>query len=82
MSNAVDAIFDTIEVIPFYENTILETSYQLYDTVNDYIDSVILATAVMRKESLATEDQIILSLKKEIKDRYGIDVFSYRDLVD
>ena len=46
----------------------------------DYIDCVIIATAVMLEEDLITEDSKILRRRKELMDMYNLKVLSYRDL--
>jgi PIN domain nuclease of toxin-antitoxin system len=78
---AVEAIFNAFKVEPFYKPQIIETSYKLKKLIPDYIDCVIAATAITLKEHLITEDSLILSNAKAMKKEYGIEVFSFKDVV-
>ncbi len=82
ISEAINVILNVFDTIPFYRADIIDTAYSLYrNYLNDYIDCIILATAIVLKESLITEDKRILSIKKRVKERYDIEIYSYDDLI-
>jgi len=78
---AIEAILTTFRVKPFYEPEIIEVSYELRKLIPDYIDCVVVATAAVLKEDLATEDSLILSNLEVIRKEYGIKVLSFKDIV-
>lgn len=80
-TEAIEAIFNALKVEPFHDPPVIETSYELRKTISDYVDCVIVATAAILKEDLATEDSIILNKKEAIEKTYNIKVFSFKDLV-
>jgi predicted nucleic acid-binding protein len=51
---AVDAIMTAFHIVPFYEAEIVEAGQKLRKTVSDYIDCMILATAIAKKEELVS----------------------------
>jgi PIN domain nuclease of toxin-antitoxin system len=79
---AKDIIFRAFKVIPFYESDIIKEASKLNRTLGDYIDSIIVATAITLGEDLLTEDSIITRLKNSIRKEYGIEILSYRDVVN
>ena len=82
ISEAINVILNVFDTIPFYRADIIDTAYSLYrNYLNDYIDCIILATAIVLKESLITEDKRILSIKKRVNERYNIEIYSYDDLI-
>jgi PIN domain nuclease of toxin-antitoxin system len=78
---AIEAILTAFRVNPFYQPNIIEVSYELRKLIPDYIDCVIVATAAVLKEDLATEDSLILANMEVIRKEYGIEVLSFRDIV-
>jgi len=78
---AVDAILTAFRVKPFHDAAIIDASYELRKIIPDYIDCVIVATAVVSKEDLATEDSLILAQTKALRKEHGIKVMSFRGLV-
>lgn len=80
-TDAIEAINNEFRVEPFYNKSIVEISNGLSGKLNDYIDCIILATAIALKEDLATEDTRIKATEKEIKDRYGINIVNYKELL-
>ncbi|MEM1574539.1 MAG: PIN domain-containing protein [Nitrososphaerota archaeon] len=78
---AIKAIFTTFRVEPFYKPEIIEVSCKLRRTIPDYIDCVILATAIVLKEDLITEDSLILANMEIIKSKYNIEVLSFKDVI-
>jgi len=79
VTEATDIIMRSFDVVPFYEESIVRRAYELRG-LRDYIDRIIVSTAIERKEVLMTEDSSILSVREELKRKYGIDIVSYRDL--
>ena len=67
-------------MIPFYNRDVIEYSYEVYKLLRDYIDSIIVATPISLREDLATEDRVILSIKKDLEKTYEIKIYSYKDL--
>ena len=78
---AIRFIMRAFNTVPFYRPEIVETSHELRKQIPDYIDCVIVATAIALKEDLATEDTLIHNMKKMVEETSGIRVLSYRDLV-
>jgi len=79
---AVEAILTAFRVKPFHDAAIIDVSYELKKIIPDYIDCVIVATAVVSKEDLATEDSLILAQTKALRKEHGIKVMSFRGLVN
>ena len=78
--DAIDTINNDLRVEPFYTDKIIEIAALLSKEFNDYIDCIILATAIALKEDLVTEDSKIRNKKNMIKECYKINVLSYNDL--
>jgi PIN domain nuclease of toxin-antitoxin system len=55
---------DTIETIPIHDNNLLLTSFKLRRILNDFIDCLILSSAINQCDALITEDNDIQNLKK------------------
>ena len=81
VSRAIDVILRAFEVIPFYRRNIIEKAHELREYINDYIDCIIVATAVVLKEDVVTEDTIIISIRKIIEEKYNIRVVNYEELL-
>ena len=77
---AVRAVIRSFRVVPFYNSKIIETAHNLRTVMNNYTDCIIVATAAVLKEDLVTEDRVIHEHAGFIEDRYGIKIYSYRDL--
>jgi len=78
---AVNTIFKVFNVVPYYRENIIEVSHELYKELHDYIDSIILATAITLDEHLVTEDTIIHSVKDKIEKQYNTKILRYIDLI-
>jgi predicted nucleic acid-binding protein len=81
VSEALEAVSKAFRVIPFYEERVVEASFSLRRTISDYIDCVILATAIVSGENLATEDSLIHSKKGFIEKEYNVKIYSFSNLV-
>jgi len=55
---------ETIEAIPIHESTILLTAFKLRSMLSDFIDCLILSSAINQCDALITEDNDIQNLKK------------------
>jgi len=66
VAEGIDAIREAFNIIPFYEPEIIKISFKLRRILSDYIDCVILATAISREYILLTEDSDIQSNKQAI----------------
>lgn len=79
--DAVKAIFGAFNVESFYRPEIIKVAYKVKKLIPDYVDCVIVATAIVLKEDLATEDSQILSNRGVVKEEYGVSTLSYKELV-
>ncbi|MHB8361496.1 MAG: PIN domain-containing protein [Thermoplasmataceae archaeon] len=73
-SQAVDELMKKFEIVPFFGNDIIKTSLEIRQEIPDYIDCIILATAICRKDSLMTEDRRILSFMEKNRKKYEIEI--------
>ena len=55
---------EVIETIPIYESPILLTAFKLRRMLSDFIDCLILSSAINQCDALITEDNDIQNLKK------------------
>ena len=78
---AINVILRSFQVIPFYKAEIVEAAHKLRRILTDYIDCVIVATAVALREDLVSEDQAILSHREELEKKYGIRILNYQNLL-
>ena len=51
-----------MEKIPFHDSKLLVTSFNLRNTLTDFIDCLIVATAINHCDALVTEDEEIHNL--------------------
>jgi len=78
---AVKAILGAFRVEPFHMPEIVDVAFGLKKLITDYVDCAIVATAVVLKENLATEDSHILSMREPINEKYGIAILSYKEII-
>ena len=66
VTRGINAIIynDTIETIPMHDTTILLTSFKLRNMLNDFIDCLILSTALNNSDAIITEDNEIQNLRE------------------
>ncbi len=81
VAEAVNVILRSFQVIPFYKAEVIEAVHKLRRVLTDYIDCVIVATAIALRENLVTEDQDILAHREELEEKYGIRIFNYQSLL-
>lgn len=79
VTRAVDAVLSAFPAVPFYEPEIVETAHKLKKTIPDYVDCIIVATAISSKEDLVTEDSLVTHRKEALFRAYGLRVLSYKD---
>ncbi len=78
---AIDAILSAFRVVPFYEPEVIDVGQKVRRTVSDYVDCILMATAIWKKEELVTEDSLILEKKTKLLREYNLRVLSFKDLV-
>lgn len=81
VSQSIEAILENFEVTPFSDPGVVELSFALRGRMNDYIDCVIVATAIQRQEGLMSEDSEIWRERKFLHEKYNLQVFRYRDVL-
>ena len=78
---ALTAISKRFRIEPYNSSEIIEIASSLRQNFfTDYIDCIIIATAVVLREELVTEDSKILRKRKELTDKYSLKILSYHDL--
>jgi len=77
---AMEVINSEFRVEHFYNPKIIEISHILSRQLHDYIDCIILGTAIALKEDLVTEDSKLMDIKKQVWEKYRINLFNYKDL--
>lgn len=78
---AVDAILSAFRVVPFYETEVIEAAQSFRKIISDYVDCIILATALASREDLVTEDSLVLEKKKKLLKDFNLKVLDFSDLV-
>ena len=56
---------ERIEIIPLYDDEIHSTAFKIRKIVKDYIDCLILSTALNYCELMVTEDEDLLNLRED-----------------
>lgn len=77
--NAVEIINSSLKIEPFYSPLIIEVASELSHGLKDYIDCIILATAIALKEDLVTEDSRLLEMKDAVMEKHRIVIRNYAD---
>lgn len=80
--DAVKAVLKAFPIIPYYRDDIIRTAHEVNKMLNDYIDSIILATAITQHEPLVTEDSLIHSQRKTLEEKYGVRILRYADFTN
>lgn len=78
---AVKGILGFFRVEQIHGEGVVEIAARLSRMLNDYVDCLILATAIVLKEDLVTEDSRIHMLKGRIKTEYGISIFNCKEFL-
>ena len=81
VKEALEIIYGLFRIEPYNSPKIIEITSSLRENFfTDYIDCVIIATAVVAGEELVTEDSKILRRRTDLTDKYNLKILSYRDL--
>ncbi len=80
--DAIETISSGFRVEQIHNIKIIEVAASLLKLLNDYVDCLILATAIVLKEDLVTEDSRIHALKEKIKADYSIKIFNCKELLE
>lgn len=78
---AIDAILSAFRIVPFYEADVIEAAQRIRKIISDYVDCIIVATAVASKQDLVTEDSLVLEKKKKLLKAFNLKVLDFSDLV-
>ncbi|MBS7611858.1 hypothetical protein KEJ27_06585 [Candidatus Bathyarchaeota archaeon] len=78
----VRAILKAFKIEDFHKPEIVRVANELRRLIPDYVDCVMVATAISLRDNLLTEDSLVLSLKEEIEERYGIRILRFHELVE
>ena len=79
---ALAAISKRFRIEQYNSLEIIETASLLRQNFfTDYIDCIIIATAIVLREELITEDSKILRKRNDLLNKYSLEILSYRDLV-
>jgi PIN domain nuclease of toxin-antitoxin system len=81
VTKSIRSILDGFEVYSFSDPQVIELSFALRGHLDDYIDCVIVATAVSRHERLLSEDSRIWRRRKSLLEEYGLNVSRYREIL-
>ena len=82
VNGAISEISSNFEIVPFNESRVIEVSFRLREKLPDYIDCVILSSAISRRKELLTEDSKILALKEYVSKAYGISINHLSQIVE
>ena len=63
------------------ELEIIRYSIELRHKLDDFLDCIIVATAISLRENLVTEDRKIHDLSEYLFEKYGIKILSFYDLI-
>ncbi len=78
---ATTAILNAFRIEPFHRTEIIKASHELRKTIPDYLDCVVVATAIVSRGDLVTEDSLILARTGSLEKQYGIKVVSFKDIM-
>jgi len=79
---AIETILKAFKIERFHKPEIIEIANEIRRSIPDYIDCIIVATAVLTKESLITEDSLILSKREQIQKKHGIKILTFSELTE
>jgi predicted nucleic acid-binding protein len=79
---AIEEISKSFTMEPYYSPNVVKRAFELKTTIlSDYIDCIILASAVELKTSLITEDSRIRRVRRRILDKYGTEILTFREIL-
>jgi len=79
---AINVIYSSLKLISFHDSEIIRYSFEIRKIIPDYIDCVIVATAIVLREELVTEDRMIIGQREYLKKTYGLEIYDYKDIVE
>ena len=79
---AVKVILKAFKVEQFHRPEIIKIASEMRNLIPDYVDCIIIATAIFLRNDLLTEDSLILSRKGLIERKYGIKVLNFSKLTE
>ena len=80
VSEAISSISENFRIEPYYSPSVIKTSFELRSMIPDYVDCIIIATAVALKEDLVSEDSKIHRKRNILQETFGVSVFRFHDL--
>ena len=81
VSKAVSSIEENFRVEPFHSPDVIKTSFEIKKTLSDYIDCIIVATAASLKETLLSEDSMIIGKRKVLREKFGVNISTYDEMI-
>ena len=82
VNESIRTVAENLTIMPFSDPKVVEFSFELRGIIADYIDCIIVATAVALREGLVTEDSRIWSMRRSIQEKYGVSISRYRDMLE
>jgi PIN domain nuclease of toxin-antitoxin system len=79
--SAIQEISRSFTVEPYYSPDIVRRSFELEPVLPDYIDCIIVASAIELGTDLITEDTRIRKSRSKLEKKYGIGIFTFEDLL-
>ena len=78
---AIEEISKSFAVEPHYSPNIIKRAFELKSVLSDYIDCIIVASAIELKTDLITEDSQIRKNRDKLKETYGIEILTFREIL-
>lgn len=78
---AIEEISKTFTVEPYYSSGVVKIASDLKAILSDYIDCVIVATAIELKTNLITEDSRIRKNRDTLNKKYGVEILTYLEVL-
>ena len=78
---AIEEISKSFTVEPYYSPNVVRRAFELKSVLSDYIDCIIVASAIELKTDLITEDSRIRKSRKRLKEKYGIEILTFREIL-
>lgn len=78
---AIEEISKSFTVEPYYSPNVVRRAFELKSVLSDYIDCIIVASAIELKTDLITEDSRVRKSRKRLKEKYGIEILTFREIL-
>lgn len=80
--SAIAEFTKVFKIEPYYSPGIIKTASILRDTLlSDYINCIIVATAIELNEKLVSEDSKTIRNRQTLKEKYGLQLLNYTELL-